>query len=114
MAFQPQDISVMFYMMGWKDRIKKKKWDKKKMKEVIREISDISLERPITVVAPDVRIKLKSVPGEDFSGLQLYAGMMELAKELKLPVPESEAGRMAELFSKGTKTRGKKRLKKII
>jgi len=113
MVFQPTDMPIMFYSMGWKDRIKKKNWDKKKMREVLMEISDISLERDITTAAPKTRIKLKSVPGETFSGLQLYAGMMELARELKLPIPESRASKMADLFYRQTKAAKKKRIKRI-
>ena len=100
-------IPVGFYRLGWQERTKG--WSKEQKEKVLKEISDISLERPITEINPNVRIKLKSVPSESFSGLQLYAGMIELFNELKskkMQIPD-ESDAMVKAFSK-------KKLKKVL
>jgi hypothetical protein len=98
MAFQPESMAIMFYRLGWKDRMKG--WSKEKKMEVMKEISDISLERDITRPDLKTQLKLKVVPSETFSGLQLYAGMIELGQELGMPVAKHETDKMVEALSK--------------
>lgn len=98
MAFQPENMAIMFYRLGWQDRIKG--WSKEKKMEVIKEISDISLYQDITTTAPERRFQLKTVPSEEFSGLQLYAGMIELGQELGIPVAKHETDEMVKAMSK--------------
>lgn len=102
-------IPVGFYRLGWKDRMKS--WSKEKKKKVLMEISKISLERPITAIAPQTRLKLKSVPSETFSGLQLYAGMLELYDALGYP---SVGGDSSDAIVKAFGVQSKKKLKDVV
>jgi len=81
-----KNIPIMFYRLGWKDRMKD--WSKDKKKKVLKEMSNISLEHDITT--PDIKrkFKLKNVPSEEFTGLQLYAGMLEISQELGFPIKD--------------------------
>jgi hypothetical protein len=105
MAFQPENMAIMFYRLGWKDRMKG--WSKEKKMETIKEISDISLYQDITTAAPERKFKLKSSPSEEFSGLQLYAGMIEIGQDLGIPVAKHETDKMVEAMSR-------KKVKEVI
>jgi hypothetical protein len=99
-----KSIPVGFYRLGWQERTAK--WTKEQKEKTLKEISDISLERPITEINPDVKIKLKSVPSESFTGLQLYAGMLELFNELhgsKMKMPDESDALVKALSKKKVK-----------
>jgi hypothetical protein len=104
-----EDMAVMFYRLGWKDRIKF--WNTEKKRQVLQEIGQISLQRPIHLLPPEERIKLKSVPDEEFSGLQLYAGMVELAQDAGIPL-QTGTDAMVSAFNEAKKGSDKK-LKKV-
>jgi len=102
-----KSIPVGFYRLGWQERTAK--WTKDQKEKCLKEMSDISLEMPITQLPPEKKIKLKSVPSESFSGLQLYAGMVELFNELhgsKTKIPD-ESDAIVKAFSK-------KKLKDVV
>ena len=107
----PKDMAVLFYRLGWKDRMKD--WSKKKKQHVIKEMSDISLEKPITMMPAVEVIELKTVPNEKFSGLQIYAGMIEIAQDLGIPVT-TEIDKMVELLYRGAKPKKDKILKEVV
>ena len=96
-----KSIPVGFYRLGWQERTAK--WSKEQKEKCLKEISDISLERPITEINPDVKIKLKSVPSESFTGLQLYAGMIELFNELHTKMPDESDALVKALSKKKVK-----------
>lgn len=111
MVFKPQDMAVMFYRLGWKKRMKD--WSKEKKRKVLKEMSDISLRRPIIALPPEEKIKLKSVPKEEFSGLQLYAGMVEISQDLGFPI-STEIDQMVEMLSKELKEKKKKKSTEVV
>lgn len=101
---QMKSIPVGFYRLGWQDRTKN--WTKEQKEKCLKEMSDISLEMPITQLPPEKKLKLKSVPSETFSGLQLYAGMLELFNELhgsKMKMPDESDALVKALSKKKVK-----------
>lgn len=105
--YDPRNLPIMWYRLGWKDRMKD--WSKEKKDEVIREISDISLERNITTPDTETKFKLESVPSVEFTGLQLYAGMIELSQDLGMPIRHATDS-MVEALAR----RKKKQLKEEV
>jgi len=101
---QMKSIPVGFYRLGWQERTAK--WSKEQKEKTLKEISDISLEMPITQLPPEKKIKLKNVPSESFTGLQLYAGMLELFNELhgsKMKMPDESDALVKALSKKKVK-----------
>lgn len=83
-----QEIDLLFYKQWYADKVKDALTLEQK-KEVLQQISDISLEIPIH--SPNIDISKDKVPLlsnltllTKYSGRQLMAVMMEIAKELGL------------------------------
>lgn len=78
----PKEIAICFHRLHCRDYLKEKQLTQDQKIAICQEISEISLENPITSMSrgdqPPKLWKLKNIPEYEFSGIQMFAWLIEI------------------------------------